>query len=127
MNVWDLVIEISETVDVSKNRYLFGRKGMVHVHFSSLKKKGIGGYTSVESLSWSPPTQDWCKNKKLSLMVGDAEQIDESQGRNLFSKDDLGPESRGFVENSYLRGLRPQEFFFHTLGEQKLVTFSADS
>ena len=33
-----------------------------------------------------------------------------------FFKDDLGPESRGFVENSYLRGLRPQEFFFHAMG-----------
>lgn len=25
-----------------------------------------------------------------------------------FSKDDYGPESRGFVENSYLKGLTPQ-------------------
>ena len=25
-----------------------------------------------------------------------------------FSKDDYGPESKGFVENSYLRGLTPQ-------------------
>ena len=33
-----------------------------------------------------------------------------------FSKDDFGPESRGFVENSYLRGLTPQEFFFHAMG-----------
>jgi len=33
-----------------------------------------------------------------------------------FAKDDLGPESRGFVENSYLRGLTPQEFFFHAMG-----------
>jgi len=33
-----------------------------------------------------------------------------------YSKDDLGPQSRGFVENSYLRGLRPQEFFFHAMG-----------
>jgi len=33
-----------------------------------------------------------------------------------FSKDDLGPESRGFVENSYLRGLSPQEFYFHAMG-----------
>jgi DNA-directed RNA polymerase II subunit RPB1 len=33
-----------------------------------------------------------------------------------FPKDDLGPESRGFVENSYLRGLTPQEFFFHAMG-----------
>ncbi|GMI08152.1 hypothetical protein TrLO_g5004, partial [Triparma laevis f. longispina] len=33
-----------------------------------------------------------------------------------FCKDDFGPESRGFVENSYLRGLSPQEFFFHAMG-----------
>ena len=33
-----------------------------------------------------------------------------------FSRDDLGPESRGFVENSYLRGLSPQEFYFHAMG-----------
>ena len=33
-----------------------------------------------------------------------------------FVKDDMGPESRGFVENSYLRGLTPQEFFFHAMG-----------
>jgi DNA-directed RNA polymerase II subunit RPB1 len=33
-----------------------------------------------------------------------------------FAKDDLGPESRGFVENSYLKGLSPQEFFFHAMG-----------
>ena len=39
-------------------------------------------------------------------------------GRTLphFTKDDFGPESRGFVENSYLRGLTPQEFFFHAMG-----------
>lgn len=29
-----------------------------------------------------------------------------------FNKYDLGPESKGFVENSYLKGLTPQEFFF---------------
>lgn len=33
-----------------------------------------------------------------------------------FSRDDYGPESRGFVENSYLRGLTPQEFWFHAMG-----------
>eukprot|EP00271_Cylindrocystis_brebissonii_P003385 TRINITY_DN1429_c0_g6_i1.p1 TRINITY_DN1429_c0_g6~~TRINITY_DN1429_c0_g6_i1.p1 ORF type:complete len:1954 (-),score=319.86 TRINITY_DN1429_c0_g6_i1:2079-7940(-) len=40
------------------------------------------------------------------------------QGRSLphFTKDDYGPESRGFVENSYLRGLAPQELFFHAMG-----------
>lgn len=40
------------------------------------------------------------------------------QGRSLphFTKDDYGPEARGFVQNSYLRGLTPQEFFFHAMG-----------
>ena len=33
-----------------------------------------------------------------------------------FNKDDYGPESRGFVENSYLAGLTPSEFFFHAMG-----------
>ncbi|KAJ2725253.1 DNA-directed RNA polymerase II core subunit rpo21 [Coemansia sp. Benny D115] len=33
-----------------------------------------------------------------------------------FTKDDYSPESRGFVRNSYLRGLIPQEFFFHAMG-----------
>ncbi|VFR02519.1 unnamed protein product [Cuscuta campestris] len=33
-----------------------------------------------------------------------------------FTVDDFGPESRGFVENSYLQGLTPQEFFFHAMG-----------
>jgi DNA-directed RNA polymerase II subunit RPB1 len=33
-----------------------------------------------------------------------------------FVLDDKGPESRGFVENSYLRGLTPSEFFFHAMG-----------
>ncbi|OIR56908.1 MAG: DNA-directed RNA polymerase II subunit RPB1 [Amphiamblys sp. WSBS2006] len=39
-------------------------------------------------------------------------------GRTLphFTKEDYGPESRGFVENSYLSGLTPLEFFFHAMG-----------
>lgn len=39
-----------------------------------------------------------------------------------FTKDDFSPESRGFVENSYLRGLTPQEFFFHAMaGREGLI------
>lgn len=33
-----------------------------------------------------------------------------------FIKNDYGAESRGFVENSYLAGLNPTEFFFHAMG-----------
>ncbi|KAK6461333.1 DNA-directed RNA polymerase II largest subunit [Scheffersomyces coipomensis] len=39
-----------------------------------------------------------------------------------FTKDDYSPESKGFVENSYLRGLTPQEFFFHAMaGREGLI------
>lgn len=33
-----------------------------------------------------------------------------------FAKHDLTAEGRGFVENSYLKGLEPSEFFFHMMG-----------
>lgn len=33
-----------------------------------------------------------------------------------FVKYDDGPDSRGFVENSFISGLTPQEFFFHSMG-----------
>jgi DNA-directed RNA polymerase II subunit RPB1 len=33
-----------------------------------------------------------------------------------FTKFDDGPESRGFVEKSYIAGIRPSEFFFHAMG-----------
>jgi DNA-directed RNA polymerase II subunit RPB1 len=40
------------------------------------------------------------------------------QDRTLphFTKYDDGLESRGFVENSFISGLRPAEFFFHAMG-----------
>ena len=33
-----------------------------------------------------------------------------------FTKDDYGPESKGFVENSYVIGLTPADFYFHAMG-----------
>ena len=33
-----------------------------------------------------------------------------------YTKYDDGPESRGFVENSFINGLTPQEVFFHAMG-----------
>ena len=39
-----------------------------------------------------------------------------------FAKDDFSAYSRGFVENSYLRGLTPTEFFFHAMaGREGLI------
>jgi DNA-directed RNA polymerase II subunit RPB1 len=33
-----------------------------------------------------------------------------------FPKDDNSPESRGFVFSSFYTGLKPHEFFFHSMG-----------
>ncbi|KAJ2904513.1 DNA-directed RNA polymerase II subunit rpb1 [Zalerion maritima] len=39
-----------------------------------------------------------------------------------FTKDDYSPEARGFVENSYVRGLTASEFFFHAMaGREGLI------
>ena len=39
-----------------------------------------------------------------------------------YKKNDMAQESRGFVENSYLKGLTPQEFFFHAMaGREGLI------
>lgn len=42
-----------------------------------------------------------------------------------FTKNDLGAESKGFVANSYLKGLTPQEFYFHTMGGREGVIDTA--
>jgi DNA-directed RNA polymerase II subunit RPB1 len=33
-----------------------------------------------------------------------------------YNKYDDGPAARGFVENSFINGLTPQEMFFHAMG-----------
>ena len=33
-----------------------------------------------------------------------------------FSKYDVSPNAKGFVENSFIKGLSPEEFFFHAMG-----------
>ena len=38
-----------------------------------------------------------------------------------FTKYNVSPEARGFVENSFINGLSPQEFFFHAGGREGLI------
>lgn len=42
-----------------------------------------------------------------------------------FTKDDYGAEARGFVENSYLAGLTPQEVWMHAMGGREGVIDTA--
>jgi DNA-directed RNA polymerase II subunit RPB1 len=44
-----------------------------------------------------------------------------------FTKDDFSPESRGSVENSYLHGLTPQEFFHAMAGLIDMVVKTAET
>lgn len=41
------------------------------------------------------------------------------------SQDDYGAEARGFVENSYLAGLTPQEVWMHAMGGREGVIDTA--
>ena len=49
------------------------------------------------------------------------------QNRTLphFLKDDYLSESKGFVENSFLKGLKPQEFYFHAMGGREGIIDTA--
>ena len=38
-----------------------------------------------------------------------------------FSQFDYSAESRGFVENSFYKGLKPHEFYFHAMGGEKVL------
>jgi len=40
-------------------------------------------------------------------------------------KDDYKSESKGFVENSFLKGLTPQEFYFHAMGGREGIIDTA--
>ena len=42
-----------------------------------------------------------------------------------FEKKDIGPEARGFVENSYKNGLKPHEFFYHAMGGREGIIDTA--
>lgn len=42
-----------------------------------------------------------------------------------FSKDDNSPESRGFVFSSFYKGLKPHEFFFHSMGGREGLSDTA--
>ena len=42
-----------------------------------------------------------------------------------FLKDDYLSESKGFVENSFLKGLTPQEFYFHAMGGREGIIDTA--
>jgi len=44
-----------------------------------------------------------------------------------YKKNDIGHESRGFIENSYVTGLTPQEFFYHSMAGREGINYAFNS
>ena len=42
-----------------------------------------------------------------------------------YTRDDFGPESRGYVYNSYISGLTPQELFYHAMAGREGIIDTA--
>ncbi|CAG8480442.1 9889_t:CDS:2 [Paraglomus brasilianum] len=86
-------------------------------------EKSLGEYNNVKQMVISGSKGSFINISQMSACVGQQ----NVEGKRIpfgfkyrtlphFTKDDHSPESRGFVENSYLRGLTPTEFFFHAMG-----------
>ncbi|SGY60993.1 BQ5605_C007g04513 [Microbotryum silenes-dioicae] len=92
-------------------------------------EKSLKGDNNVKQMVVAGSKGSFINISQMSACVG--QQIVEGKRvpfgfkhRTLphFTKDDYSPEARGFVENSYLRGLTPQEFFFHAMaGREGLI------
>ncbi|KAJ9056799.1 DNA-directed RNA polymerase II core subunit rpo21 [Entomophthora muscae] len=88
-----------------------------------MAERSLPEYNNIKQMVVSGSKGSFVNISQMAACVG--QQNVESaripfgfQNRTLphFTKYDQGPVSRGFVENSYLRGLTPQEFFFHAMG-----------
>ncbi|KAL2757052.1 hypothetical protein ACRALDRAFT_1093047 [Sodiomyces alcalophilus JCM 7366] len=92
-------------------------------------QKGLKDLNNAVTMASSGSKGSSINISQMSALVG--QQIVEGKRipfgfkyRTLphFTKDDYSPEARGFVENSYLRGLTPTEFFFHAMaGREGLI------
>ncbi|KAI0242172.1 DNA-directed RNA polymerase II core subunit rpo21 [Massospora cicadina] len=88
-----------------------------------MAERSLPEYNNIKQMVVSGSKGSFINISQMSACVGqqnvEGKRIPFGfQGRTLphFTKYDHGPVSRGFVENSYLRGLTPQEFFFHAMG-----------
>lgn len=86
-------------------------------------EKSLKEYNNVKQMVVSGSKGSFLNISQMSACVGqqnvEGKRIPFGfKDRTLphFTKNDHSPDARGFVENSYLRGLTPQEFFFHAMG-----------
>ncbi|EFX79682.1 hypothetical protein DAPPUDRAFT_52186, partial [Daphnia pulex] len=99
---------------------------------SDLAKNSLKGYNNLKAMAVAGSSGSSITTSQAIACVG--QQNVEGQRipfgfrkRTLphFIKDDNGPESRGFVENSYLTGLTPSEFYFHAMAGRELLIYDA--
>ncbi|KAI0242607.1 DNA-directed RNA polymerase II core subunit rpo21 [Massospora cicadina] len=88
-----------------------------------MAERSLPEYNNIKQMVVSGSKGSFINISQMSACVGqqnvEGKRIPFGfQHRTLphFTKYDHSPGSRGFVENSYLRGLTPQEFFFHAMG-----------
>jgi DNA-directed RNA polymerase II subunit RPB1 len=98
--------EISNIINVKSVESLDSKNRMIQMSDKGANSKG-SGLNITQMIAF------------LGQQMVDSKRIQYNMdNRTLphFSKFDDGPESRGFVENSFIAGIRPTEFFFHAMG-----------
>ncbi|PWN50403.1 putative RPO21-DNA-directed RNA polymerase II, 215 kd subunit [Violaceomyces palustris] len=121
----DAGMTLRESFEANVNRILNKARDDV----GSFAEQNLPDYNNVKQMVVAGSKGSFINISQMSACVG--QQSVEGKRipfgfrhRSLphFTKDDFTPESRGFVENSYLRGLTAQEFFFHAMaGREGLI------
>ncbi|CAF2861687.1 unnamed protein product [Rotaria sp. Silwood2] len=92
-------------------------------HTGSLAQKSLSDFNQFKSMVVSGATGSSINISQVIACVGQQ----NIEGKRIpfgfkhrtlphFIKDDYGPEAKGFIENSFLQGFTPVEFFFHAMG-----------
>ena len=110
---------LAESFEAKVNR----RLNSAHQDAGNLAKSSLRDSNGVRAMILAGSKGNEINISQILACVGQVNVCGERipfglRGRTLphYEPDDHGPESRGFIENSYLKGLTPQEFFFHGMG-----------
>ena len=121
----DAGMTLRESFEANVNRILNKARDDVGSH----AEQNLPDYNNVKQMVVAGSKGSFINISQMSACVGQQ----SVEGKRIpfgfrhrtlphFTKDDFTPESRGFVENSYLRGLTAHEFFFHAMaGREGLI------
>ena len=121
----DAGMTLRESFEANVNRILNKARDDVGSH----AEQSLPDYNNVKQMVIAGSKGSFINISQMSACVGQQ----SVEGKRIpfgfrhrtlphFTKDDFTPESRGFVENSYLRGLTAHEFFFHAMaGREGLI------